>query len=193
VPTHKFILNGAPVSVDCPGDLHLLWVLRDILKVHGPKYGCGLDVCKACTCHINGRAFSPCSVTVSQIKKTDHIVTIEGLPATVGKALHPMQQAWIDYDVAQCGYCQPGQIMMATWLVTTRTAEGKPITEADLDHIRNVCRCGTYHRIREAIEAGAKAMGHDVKVRARKHETHAHKHAKHKAKQRKALLEIHQG
>ena len=83
----------------------------------GPKYGCGLDVCKACTCHINGKAFNPCSVPVSEIKPTDQITTIEGLPATVGKPLHPMQEAWLEYDVAQCGYCQPGQIMTAVALV----------------------------------------------------------------------------
>ena len=108
---YTFILNGKQVSVDCAGQLRLLWVLRDLLGVHGPKYGCGLGVCKACTCHINGKAFNPCSVPVSDIQATDQITTIEGLPATVGQQLHPMQQAWLKYDVAQCGYCQPGQIM----------------------------------------------------------------------------------
>src|ERR1700753_993052 len=114
--THTFILNGKQVSVDCADDLRLLWVLRDLLDVHGPKYGCGLDVCKACTCHINGKAFNPCSVQIKVIKATDKITTIEGLPATVGKTgtdLHPMQEAWLEMDVAQCGYCQPGQIMAA--------------------------------------------------------------------------------
>lgn len=91
--THTFILNGKQVSVDCPDDLRLLWVLRDLLGVHGPKYGCGLDVCKACTCHINGEAFNPCSVPVSDTEPTDQITTIEGLPATVGQELHPVQQA----------------------------------------------------------------------------------------------------
>jgi isoquinoline 1-oxidoreductase alpha subunit len=158
LPVHTFILNGKQVTVDAPGDLRLLWVLRDILGVTGPKYGCGLDVCKACTCHINGRAFNPCSVPVGQIKPTDEITTIEGLPATVGKDLHPMQEAWLDNDVAQCGYCQPGQIMTAVAKVKQVRAEGREISAADLDEIRNVCRCGTYHRIREAIEAGAKNM-----------------------------------
>ncbi len=133
-----------------------MWVLRDLLGIHGPKYGCGLDVCKACTCHINGaNAFNPCSVPVKDIKPTDHITTIEGLPATVGKPLHPMQEAWLEYDVGQCGYCQPGQIMAAVALVKEK---GTNITDADLDSLRNICRCGTYPRIREAIEAAAKQM-----------------------------------
>lgn len=158
MPAHTFILNGKQVSVDAPDDLRLLWVLRDILGITGPKYGCGLDVCKACTCHINGRAFNPCSVPVGQIKPTDEITTIEGLPATAGKDLHPMQEAWLAGDVPQCGYCQPGQIMAAVAKVRQVRAEGREISDADLDEIRNVCRCGTYHRIREAIEAGAKNM-----------------------------------
>jgi isoquinoline 1-oxidoreductase alpha subunit len=155
---HTFIVNGQPVSVDCPGDVRLLWVLRDLLGIHGPKYGCGLDVCKACTSHINGQAFNPCSVPVADIQPTDEITTIEGLAATVGQDLHPMQQAWIDFDVAQCGYCQPGQIMTAVALVRQLEQEGRTITEADLDGIRNVCRCGTYYRIREAIQAAAAQM-----------------------------------
>src|SRR5437660_6929572 len=155
MPTHTFVLNGRQVSVDCPDDLRLLWVLRDLLGVSGPKYGCGLDVCKACTCHINGKAFNPCSVPVSDIKATDQITTIEGLPATVGQELHPMQEAWLEFDVAQCGYCQPGQIMAAVALVKEK---GSNITDDDLDTLRNVCRCGTYPRIREAIKAAATNM-----------------------------------
>ncbi len=158
MPTHTFILNGKQVSVDCEDDVRLLWVLRDLLGVTGPKYGCGLDVCKACTSHINGQAFNPCSVSVSNIHPSDEITTIEGLPATVGQSLHPMQQAWLDHDVAQCGYCQPGQIMEAVALVKQAKAEGRAITDDDLDQIRNVCRCGTYARIRQAIEAGAANM-----------------------------------
>jgi isoquinoline 1-oxidoreductase alpha subunit len=156
--SHSFILNGQPVSVDCPDDLRLLWVLRDLLGIHGPKYGCGLDVCKACTCHINGQAFNPCSVPVSDILPTDQITTIEGLPATVAETLHPMQQAWLKYDVGQCGYCQPGQIMAAVALVRQVKADGRQITDADLDSLRNVCRCGTYTRIREAVIEGAAGM-----------------------------------
>ncbi len=158
MPAYSFILNGKQVSVNVEGSVRLLWVLRDILGVTGPKYGCGLRVCRACTCFINGLAFNPCSVPVSQIKPTDAITTIEGLPATVGQPLHPMQQAWLDADVAQCGYCQPGQIMTAVALVKEVQGQGRQITESDLDGIRNICRCGTYVRIREAIIAGAKNM-----------------------------------
>jgi isoquinoline 1-oxidoreductase subunit alpha len=155
VPIQKFVLNGQKVSVDCADDVRLLWVIRDLLSVHGPKYGCGLEVCMACTCHINDKAFNPCAVQVKDIKATDQITTIEGLPATVNKPLHPMQQAWLDEDVAQCGYCQPGQIMSAVALVKEK---GMAITDADIEELRNICRCGTYFRIREAIKAGAATM-----------------------------------
>jgi len=158
VPVHKFILNGKQVSVDCPDDVRLLWVLRDLLGVTGPKYGCGIEVCKACTSHINGKAFNPCCVPISQIKATDKVTTIEGLAATVGKPLHPVQQAWLDYDVAQCGYCQPGQIMTAVEKIKLAKAQGRNVTDADLDQIRNVCRCGTYPRIRQAIKAASAKM-----------------------------------
>jgi isoquinoline 1-oxidoreductase subunit alpha len=158
VPSHTFRLNGEQVTVEADDDLRLLWVLRDLLGVTGPKYGCGLGVCQACTSHINGLAFNPCSVPVSQIEATDEITTIEGLPGTVGKELHPMQEAWLDRDVAQCGYCQPGQIMAAVAKVRQARAAGHEITDADLDEIRNICRCGTYTRIREAIRAGAEKM-----------------------------------
>ncbi len=158
MPLHTFRLNGKQVTVDTEDDVRLLWVLRDILGVTGPKYGCGLGVCKACTCHINGKAFSPCSVPVADLQPADEITTIEGLPGTVGRELHPMQDAWLAYDVAQCGYCQPGQIMTAVAKVRQARAEGRPIGEADLDEIRNICRCGTYHRIRQAIAAGARNM-----------------------------------
>src|SRR5579875_2950982 len=177
MPTHTFLVNGKRVHVDCAGEVRLLWVLRDLLGVTGPKYGCGLDVCRACTCFVNGKSFNPCSVPVSKIRRNDHITTIEGLPATVGEPLHPMQRAWIDHDVAQCGYCQPGQIMTAVALVEKLHAEGRSVTEDDLDEIRNICRCGTYVRIREAILAGAKAMGKP----AHHEKHHDHGRAKHHA------------
>lgn len=158
MPTQEFVLNGETVTVECEDDVRLLWVLRDLLGVTGPKYGCGLEVCRACTSHINGKAFNPCSVPVGQLKTTDEITTIEGLPATVGAELHPMQEAWLDNDVAQCGYCQPGQIMAAVALVKEVQASGRAITDDDLDGLRNICRCGTYVRIREAIKAGAEQM-----------------------------------
>ena len=155
---HTFILNGKSVTVDVEDDVRLLWVIRDIVGLTGPKYGCGINVCKACTSHLNGKAFNPCSVRVADIKPTDEVTTIEGLADTVDGDLHPMQEAWLEYDVAQCGYCQPGQIMAAVAKVRQARAEGREITEADLDEIRNVCRCGTYSRIREAIKAGAHEM-----------------------------------
>ena len=158
MPVYSFILNGKRVSADVEGDVRVLWVLRDVLGVKGPKYGCGLDVCKACTSHINGTAFNPCSVPVGELRADDEVTTIEGLPDTVGKDLHPMQEAWLERDVAQCGYCQPGQIMNAVALVQRVRAEGRAITDDDLDQIRNICRCGTYSRIRTAIKSGAANM-----------------------------------
>ncbi|GAB2844042.1 (2Fe-2S)-binding protein [Actinoallomurus bryophytorum] len=158
MPQHTFKLNGEQVTVEAPDDLRLLWVIRDIIGLTGPKYGCGLDVCKACTCHINGKAFNPCAVPVSKIDPTDEITTIEGLADRETGALHPMQEAWLDHDVAQCGYCQPGQIMAAIAKVRQARAAGREIGDADLDEIRNICRCGTYVRIREAIKSAAAKM-----------------------------------
>jgi isoquinoline 1-oxidoreductase alpha subunit len=155
---HTFIVNGRRVSVDVEDDVRLLWVLRDILGIRGPKYGCGINVCKACTSHINGKAFNPCSVPVGDIGPDDEVTTIEGLGDTAGAELHPMQEAWLERDVAQCGYCQPGQIMAAVDLVNRVRAEGRSITDADLDTLRNICRCGTYVRLREAVKAGAAKM-----------------------------------
>jgi len=156
VSTHTFTVNGKRVSVECEDDVRLLWVLRDLLGITGPKYGCGLRVCKACTSHINGKKFNPCSVSVGDIGPDDEVTTIEGIAD--GDTLHPMQQAWLDRDVAQCGYCQPGQIMNAIALVNECKRDGREITDEDLDHIRNICRCGTYARIREAIKDGASKM-----------------------------------
>jgi isoquinoline 1-oxidoreductase alpha subunit len=158
MPQHTFKLNGDQVTVEAPDDLRLLWVIRDIIGLTGPKYGCGLDVCKACTCHINGKAFNPCAVPVSKIRPTDEITTIEGLADRETGALHPMQEAWLDHDVAQCGYCQPGQIMAAIAKVRQAKAAGREIGDTDLDEIRNICRCGTYVRIREAIKSAATKM-----------------------------------
>ena len=158
MPTHTFKLNGRQISVEAEDNVRLLWVLRDLLGVTGPKYGCALEVCKSCTSHINGKAFNPCSVPVGQLKADDDVTTIEGLPKTVGKQLHPMQEAWLEHDVPQCGYCQPGQIMAAVAKVREAHKAGNEITDADLDEIRNICRCGTYFRLREAIKSGAKHM-----------------------------------
>lgn len=155
MPLYSFALNGRTVSVDVPADASLLWVLRDTLGVTGPKYGCGVGVCRACTSHLDGDAFQPCTMRVADC--AGHAVTtIEGLAA--GDTLHPVQQAWVDEDVAQCGYCQPGQIMTAVAKIKQIKAQGRSVTDADLDEIRNVCRCGTYPRIRAAIKSAATKM-----------------------------------
>jgi isoquinoline 1-oxidoreductase alpha subunit len=151
VPQHTFELNGETVTVDAPDGATLLWVLRDGLGVTGPKYGCGVGVCRACTSHLDGAAFQPCTMTVAEC--AGHAVTtIEGLAD--GDDLHPVQQAWIDEDVAQCGFCQPGQIMAVAALLA-----GNPRpSDADIDALENVCRCGTYVRIRRAVHRAAAAM-----------------------------------
>lgn len=153
MPTHSFILNGESVTVDAEDDVRLLWVLRDLMGITGPKYGCGLSVCQACTSHLNGVAVNICSIPVGQMEPTDNLVTIEGLAGSVGMDLHPAQEIWIDLDVAQCGFCQPGQIMTAVDLVTRANAENRILGDADFDDLRNVCRCGTYPKVRNAIRA----------------------------------------
>ena len=145
MPIYKLTVNGKAVSVDAPADMPLLWVLRDKLGITGPKYGCGIGACKACTSHLNGAAVQPCVVPIADAANKQ-VTTIEGL--AVGGKLHKVQQAWLDEDVAQCGFCQPGQIMAAVALLKTKA---KP-SDADIDAIENVCRCGTYCRIRKAIK-----------------------------------------
>jgi isoquinoline 1-oxidoreductase subunit alpha len=160
MPVQKFILNGKRVSVRCEDDVCMLWVLRDLLGVTGPKYGCGIGACQACTSHINGKAVNLCCVPVGRMKPTDQVTTIEGLARTVKADLHPMQEAWLKHDVAQCGFCQPGQIMAAVAKVQeVKGTQGKKrITNKDIDEIRNMCRCGTYPRIRAAIREGSANM-----------------------------------
>jgi isoquinoline 1-oxidoreductase subunit alpha len=148
VPTHTFVLNGKSVSVDAPADMPMLWVLRDKLGITGPKYGCGVGICRACTCHLDTRAVQACMTPISDCAGKK-VTTIEGLAS--GNTLHPVQQAWLDEDVAQCGFCQPGQIMAAAALLKTNASP----TDADIDKIENVCRCGTYNRIRKAIKRAA--------------------------------------
>jgi isoquinoline 1-oxidoreductase alpha subunit len=148
MPSFTFTLNGRSTTVDVPADEPLLWVLRDRLGVTGPKYGCGVGVCKACTSHLDGAAFNPCITPVSECAGRA-VTTIEGLAN--GTTLHPVQQAWIEEDVAQCGFCQPGQIMAAVALLRSNPHP----TDADIDTIDNVCRCGTYVRIRAAIHRAA--------------------------------------
>ena len=148
MPVITFNLNGNPVSVDADKDEELLWVLRDRLDVKGLKFGCGLGLCGACTSHINGKAQRTCITPVASVAGKN-VTTIEGLAQ--GGVLHPVQQAWIDNDVAQCGYCQAGQIMQAVSLLN----QNPHPTNADIDEAMggNLCRCGTYFRIRSAIEA----------------------------------------
>ncbi|MET9700486.1 (2Fe-2S)-binding protein [Streptomyces sp. NPDC006529] len=151
MPSHTFTVNGRSVTVDAPDDLPLLWVLRDLLGIRGPKYGCGVDVCKACTSHLDGADIRPCVVPVKACAGRE-VTTIEGLAD--GDVLHPVQEAWLEQDVAQCGFCQPGQIMAAVALLKRTAAP----TDADIDAIANICRCGTYVRIREAIKSAAARM-----------------------------------
>ncbi len=142
-------INRKPRTVDAAGDTPLLWVLRDSLDLKGTKYGCGIGACGACTVLMDGRAIRSCTTPVSAA--TGSITTIEGL-AENGK-LHVLQQAWIDLDVAQCGYCQAGQILSASALL----AKNPKPTDADIDAAMtgNLCRCATYIRIRAAIHQAA--------------------------------------
>lgn len=143
-------VNGRQREVDADPETPLLWVLRDALGLVGSKFGCGIGQCGACTIHLDGVPARACSVPVGGLGGTA-ITTIEGLAD--GDKLHPIQKAWIDYDVAQCGYCQAGQIMTAVALLKDKP---KPTdTEIDQAMTGNLCRCGTYLRIRKAIHAAA--------------------------------------
>ena len=148
MPEYTLTVNGEQHTLDLPADLPLLWVLRDKLGIKGPKYGCGIGVCHACTSHLDGEEIRPC-ITPVAAAAGKKVTTIEGLAD--GDTLHPVQEAWLAEDVAQCGYCQPGQIMAAVALLR-RTPHP---TDADIDAIENVCRCGTYFRIRSAIHRAA--------------------------------------
>ena len=152
MPNQNLIVNGVATTVDLPDDFTMLWALRDVLGVTGPKFGCGVGVCGACTSHIGTQhdAFRPCMHSVAECRDQP-VTTIEGL--ATGEVLHPVQQAWIDLDVAQCGYCQPGQIMTAVALI----ARNPNPSDAEIDAAmsENVCRCGTYVRIRAAIKKAA--------------------------------------
>ena len=143
-------VNGRDHDVDVPEDMPLLWVLRDVLSLTGTKFGCGMAQCGACTVHVGDGPVRSCVLPVSAVGDRA-VTTIEGLSAG---AVHPVQQAWIDEDVVQCGYCQPGQIMAAAALLK---AKAQP-TDADIDAAlsANLCRCGTYQRIRAAVHRAAK-------------------------------------
>jgi isoquinoline 1-oxidoreductase alpha subunit len=142
-------VNGKPTTVDVPADMPLLWVLRDVMDLRGTKFGCGVAQCGACTVHLDGVATRSCQTPVSAVG-TAEVTTIEGLSAD---ASHPLQQAWRELDVPQCGYCQAGQLMSAAALL----ARNPRPTDADIDAAMNgnLCRCATYLRIREGIHRAA--------------------------------------
>ena len=144
----SFRVNGKPASVDVAPDTPLLWVLRDTLNLTGTKYGCGVAQCSACTVHLEGQPTRSCQTPVSTVEGKE-ITTIEGLSPD---GSHPIQRAWAEVDVPQCGYCQAGQIMAAVALLE-RVPDPSP---ADIDTITNLCRCGTYARIRRAIVRAAR-------------------------------------
>jgi isoquinoline 1-oxidoreductase alpha subunit len=146
----KLDVNGATREVDASGDMPLLWVLRDLLDLSGPKFGCGMAQCGACTVHLDGSPVRACVTPVSSVGARK-ITTIEGLSAD---GSHPVQRAWAEADVVQCGYCQSGQIMTAAALLEKKADP----TDADIDAALsgNICRCGTYVRVREAIHLASR-------------------------------------
>jgi isoquinoline 1-oxidoreductase subunit alpha len=149
----KITVNGKSSTVDVPADMPLLWVIREVLNLPGTKYGCGMSLCGACTVHVNGEIARACVTPIAEVNGKQ-ITTIEGLSAN---GTHPLQKAWMEVDVAQCGYCQAGQIMAAAALLKKNP---KP-TDAQIDSAMdaNICRCGTYLRIREAIHKAAGNAG----------------------------------
>ena len=150
MPRYTLSVNRRNHTVDAPADTPLLWVLRDLIGLTGTKYGCGTGQCRACTVHLNGTAIFSCQIPVPAAVGQE-ITTIEGLAAN--GTLHPVQQAWIDEDVPQCGYCQTGQIMSAVALLSRNPTP----SDQDIDAAMygNLCRCGTYNRIRRAIRRAA--------------------------------------
>ena len=144
-------INGVAREVDVEPDTPLLWVIREQVGLTGTKYGCGVAQCGACTVHVDGAATRSCSLPISAITPEQKIVTIEGL-STDGS--HPLQKAWLELDVPQCGYCQTGQIMSAAALLQ---AKPNPTDEDIVAEMSNICRCGTYNRIRAAIKQAAKS------------------------------------
>jgi aerobic-type carbon monoxide dehydrogenase small subunit (CoxS/CutS family) len=147
----SFNLNGKEVKVDVEPEMPLLWVLRDELGLTGAKYGCGIAMCGACTVHVDGQPIRACVIPVSAAEGKK-ITTIEGLSAD---GAHPVQKAWVQLQVPQCGYCQSGQIMAAAALLKDK----KQPSDADIEAaMSNICRCGTYVRVREAIKLASKSM-----------------------------------
>lgn len=149
MPAYQIVVNGERRDVDAVDDMPLLWVLRDVLNLTGTKYGCGIGQCRACTVHVNGVPAPSCQLRISNLAGAE-IVTIEGLPEAEKE---PLVAAWAEVDVPQCGYCQPGQIMAAAALL--RRAPRPTDADIDGDMSGNLCRCGTYQRIRQAIHRAA--------------------------------------
>ena len=152
----KLLVNGAAQEIEATSDMPLLWALRDLLGLTGTKFGCGIGQCRACTVHIDGAAQRSCVTPVSAISGRD-VTTIEGL-APSDDELHPVQQAWLEHDVPQCGYCQAGQIMAAVDLLKRNPNPSDE--DIDKGHT-NICRCGTYVRIRKAIHRAAELSAGD--------------------------------
>lgn len=150
---YTLTVNGTPQTVDLPGDMPLLWVLRDALNLTGTKYGCGVAACGACTVHLDGVAVRSCQ-TALQDAAGASVTTVEGLGSPA--ALHAVQAAWVQHQVAQCGYCQSGQIMQAAALLAENPDPDDDAIEAAMDG--NLCRCGTYPRIRAAVRTAAQTM-----------------------------------
>lgn len=152
----RLTVNGQAREVDAPGDKPLLWVLREDLNIVGPKFGCGVGACGACTVHVDGEAKRSCSVPLSDIAGRS-VVTIEGLGDSEGGGkLHAVQRAWIEQQVPQCGYCQPGFIMAAAALL----ARYPRPTDAEIDEaLTNICRCGTYGPLRRAVHRASAILG----------------------------------
>jgi len=148
----RLSINGTVREVEVEPDTPLLWVIREQIGLTGTKYGCGIAQCGACTVHIDGVATRSCSMPVSAVTEQQKVVTIEGLSADV---THPIQKAWLELDVPQCGYCQSGQIMAAAALLA---ANSKPTDEQIASEMTNICRCGTYNRIKAAIKLASTTM-----------------------------------
>ncbi|MGZ5033522.1 MAG: (2Fe-2S)-binding protein [Usitatibacter sp.] len=154
----KLNINGQTREIDVEGETPLLWVLREQVGLTGTKYGCGVAQCGSCSVHINGQVQRSCSIPVATLKPGDRIVTIEGLAPN---ATHAVQKAWAELDVPQCGYCQSGQIMAAASLL----AKNARPTDADIDAaMTNICRCGTYQRIRAAVHRAAELNSSKAKA-----------------------------
>ena len=150
---YNLIINGKKTQVEADADTPILWVIRDTIGLKGTKFGCGMGLCGACTVHLNGQAIRSCQTPISSVKATAKITTIEGISANID---HLVQKAWIQEQVPQCGYCQSGQIMSAVALLKSNPTP----TDEDIDTYMagNICRCGTYERIRKAIHVAANEM-----------------------------------